>query len=210
MPSRRTMQGGNLPKKTKKARSDKKKARKTARGHQQSVSGSILPPLDVRSEKDLSELKRRIKMGKITIILIYADWCGHCHHIMPHFDAASKTPGRNIQSVKVNETMLDRVNQSVNQGINHNAKPFKVEGYPSILLVDQNGNKVSDVNPVKDTKILSEVMRQMTPPKEVESQEVESQEVESQEVESQEVEREGEDNSINKSTSMGRLLGKNS
>jgi thiol-disulfide isomerase/thioredoxin len=210
MPSQRTMQGGKPPKKTKKARSDKKNARKTARGHQQSVSGSILPPLDVRSDKDLSELKRRIKMGKITIILVYADWCGHCHHIMPHFDAASNTPGRTIQSVKVNDTMLDKVNQSINREINQNAKPYKVEGYPSILLVDQNGNKVSDVNPVKDTKVLSEVMRQMSPPAEGESHEEGEGEAEG--------EREGEPNSLNmsqegetanKSTSIGRLLGRN-
>lgn len=206
MPTRHTVQGG-VPKKTKKARSDKKNGRKTARGHQESVSGSILPPLDVRSEKDLSELKRRIKMGLITIILIYADWCGHCHHIMPHFDAASKTPGRNIQSVKVNETMLDKVNQSVNQGINQNAKPYKVEGYPSIILVDQKGNKVSDVNPVKDTKVLSEVMRQMSPPKEGLSREGEEERAEGEHEEGEHEEIEGEEAS--KSTSMGRLLGKN-
>jgi len=202
MPTRRIMQGG-VPKKTKKARSDNKKARKTARGHQKSISGSILPPLDVRSEKDLSELKRRIKMGLITIILIYADWCGHCHHIMPHFDAASKTPGRNIQSVKVNETMLDKVNQSINQGINQKAKPFKVEGYPSIILVDQNGNKVSDVNPVKDTKVLSEVMRQMSPPKEGVSRNGEAEGAEGVEGELNALRAEGEEAS--KSTSIGRL-----
>lgn len=195
MPTRRSMQGGNPPKKTKKARSDKK-ARKTARGHQQSVSGSILPPLDVRSSSALSELKRRIKAGPITIVLVYADWCGHCHHIMPHFDAASKTTGRNIQVAKVNETMLDQVNQTINEGINHNAKPMKVEGYPSILLVDQNGNKVSDVNPVKDTQVLSEVMRQMTPPKE-------------EGLHSASVEGEPQEGEA-KSTSIGRLLGKNS
>jgi len=196
MPTRRTMQGG-VPKKTKKARSYNKKARKTARGHQESVSGSILPPLDVRSEKDLSELKRRIKTGLITIVLIYADWCGHCHHIMPHFDAASKTPERNIQSVKVNETMLDKVNETINKGINHNAKPVKVEGYPSIILVDQKGNKVSDVNPVKDTKVLSEVMRQMSPPMEGASEEGE-------------VESNSEGEQRNTSTSIGRLPNKNS
>lgn len=201
MPSQRTMQGGKPSKKTKKARSGKNISRKTARGHRQSVSGSILPPLDVRSEKDLSELKRRIKMGKITIILVYADWCGHCHHIMPHFDAASNTPGRTIQSVKVNDTMLDKVNQSINQEINHNAKPYKVEGYPSIILVDQNGNKVSDVNPVKDTKVLSEVMRKMSPPTEGESQEGE--------VENESQEKEGKLQEEETSTSIGRLLGKN-
>ena len=215
MPTRHAMQGG-VPKKTKKARSDKKKARKTARGHQQSVSGSILPPLDVRSEKDLSELKRRIKMGKITIILVYADWCGHCHHIMPHFDAASKTPGRTIQSVKVNDTMLDLVNQSINQEINHNAKPFKVEGYPSIILVDQNGNKVSDVNPVKDTKVLSEVMRKMSPPTEGLRAASAEREGEEGEGEGEGDRGEGEPNYLNrsqegenKSTSIDRLLGRN-
>jgi hypothetical protein len=114
--------------------------------------------------------------------------------------------------------MLDKVNQSVNQGINQNAKPYKVEGYPSIILVDQKGNKVSDVNPVKDTKVLSEVMSQMSPPNNGLSHkgETEGEGVRSEE----EGEGEGNANSVsnsrsegeevNKSTSIGRLLGMNS
>jgi len=135
-----------------------RRVRKTSRGHQQSISGKILPPLDVRSSTSLNEFKKRILSGPITIVMVYADWCGHCHEMRPHFDAAAKSSNRSMQAITVNETMLDKVNESINNSINHNAKPIEVEGYPSILLVDNQGNKVSDINAVKDTNVMTKVM----------------------------------------------------
>lgn len=141
-------------------KSPNRKARKTARGHQKSLSGKILPPLDVRSSSSLAQFKKRILSGPVTIVMVYADWCGHCHEMRPHFDAAAKTPNRSMQAISVNETMLDQVNQTINSSINKNAKSIDVEGYPSILIVDNQGNKVTDINAVHDTNVMKKVMSQ--------------------------------------------------
>ena len=127
------------------------------------MAGKILPPLDVRSASSLKDLEKRIRAGPLTMILVYADWCGHCHHMMPHWDRAAKTSGRSVQVVKVNDTMLGQVNSTVNQSINRRAQPIEVEGYPSILLVDNQGNKVTDMEAVKDSVVLSKAMKESGP-----------------------------------------------
>ena len=133
------------------------KPRRTAR--RQSTMGSILPPFDVRSKGQIGELMKRISKGPLTIMLVYADWCGHCHHFMPHFDKAANQSGRSIQAVKVNDTMMSAVNEAI-KSKNHNAKSINVEGYPSVMLVGQDGNEISQIEPVKSTEAMTKVMNQ--------------------------------------------------
>jgi hypothetical protein len=83
--------------------------------------------------------------------------------MMPHFDAASKSPNRSIQAVKVEETMLPAVNQVLTSNINKQAKPLNVEGYPSIIVVDKQGNKVTDIEPVRNTKSMTNLMNNAGP-----------------------------------------------
>jgi thiol-disulfide isomerase/thioredoxin len=117
----------------------------------------------VRSNKHLKEFEKRIKQGDLTIILVWAPWCPHCHTMMPHFDAASKSPNRSIQAIKVEETMLPAVNQVLTSNINKSAKPLNVEGFPSIIVVDKQGNKVTDIEPVRDTKSMTNLMNNAGP-----------------------------------------------
>ena len=131
------------------------KPRRTAR--RQSTMGSILPPIDVRSKGQIGDLMKRISKGPVTIMLVYADWCGHCHHFMPHFDKAAKNSNRSIQAVKVNETVMSEVNEALKR---NSAKPINVEGYPSVMLVGQKGNELTQIEPVKDTDAMTKVMNQ--------------------------------------------------
>lgn len=135
----------------------------TVRRHKSSIAGKILTPLDVRSNKHLSEFQKRIKKGPLTIIMVWAEWCPHCHTMMPHFDAASKSPNRSIQSIKVEEKMLPYVNSSISKSINKSAKPLNVEGYPSIIVVDKKGNQVANIQPVRDTETMTKVMENAGP-----------------------------------------------
>ena len=136
---------------------------KTARRHRRSTAGKILPPLDVRSNKQLKEFERIIKQGGITFVLVWAPWCDHCHKFMPHFDAAAAAPNRSVQAIKVEESMLPAVNKILTSNINKSAAPLNVEGYPSIIVVDNKGNKVTDIEAVKDTETMKKAMENAGP-----------------------------------------------
>jgi thiol-disulfide isomerase/thioredoxin len=137
--------------------------KKTVRRHRKSTSGKISVPVDVRSDKDLPKFRDALKKNGLTIILVYANWCPHCHTLMPHFDAAAKNPANTVSTVKVEESMLDKVNKYVNEKIYSAAKPLQVNGYPSIILVNKNAEKLTDIEPVRSTKTLEKVMQNAGP-----------------------------------------------
>ena len=127
------------------SRGKKYRARKTVRGHRHSTSGMIYPPLDVRSPQDLGGILKRITKGPITVVLIYADWCGHCHTLKPHFEKASNSPERNSQVISVRDDMFDKFNKTIKTKINSNATEFKLKGYPSVIMVGPDGTNLSEI-----------------------------------------------------------------
>ena len=118
-----------------------------------------MPPIDVTSMKDLKEMWKRIRIGPATVFLVYAPWCGHCHKLMPHFDEAAKSPGRTVQVVKVNDTMLPAANAYLRQN-SMAAKPIEVDGYPTVMLLKKNGAEAIPMNPVNDTARMTRMMNE--------------------------------------------------
>ncbi len=139
--------------------------RRAMRGGGRGGKGKAKPkkPLDVRSPRALKDLEERIREGPVTLVLIYADWCGHCHQLMPHWDKAAASPNRSVQAVKVNEKMVSHMNAMVNQSINQAAAPIDVSAYPTIIMVNNKGEKVTEVEPVKNTEALTTAMSQVGP-----------------------------------------------
>ena len=43
------------------------------------AAGRLMSPVDVRSPSDVMGLEQLLEKGPLTIVLIYADWCGACH-----------------------------------------------------------------------------------------------------------------------------------
>jgi len=138
-----------------------KRMPKTARGHQQS-SATIFPPIDIQSKKDITKALKQIMKGPVTILLVYADWCGHCHDLMPHWDAATKSPSRTVPSIKLNEKETESFNSAL-QSLNQNQSSIHVSGYPTVLVLDSKGNKITDVEGKKDTASLTQLMSQSGP-----------------------------------------------
>lgn len=136
-----------------------KRKHHTKRTKRHTTVGRIFPPIDVRNTNLIKEAIKRITAGPITIIVFYADWCGACKDLKPHFDAAARTPGRSIQAVKVNEAMIGPVNDAI-QSMNSSASPLPVDAYPSVFLLDNKGNNITKINHVNDTKVMSKLMKE--------------------------------------------------
>ena len=77
-----------------------------------------------------SDVSKELDHGK-KLVLIYADWCGHCKKIKPTWDAVSEKVNKDddLKMVKVN----------CGQGTPEQKKimsKYEVDGYPTILIVD--------------------------------------------------------------------------
>lgn len=149
------------PRRSRKARRFKrtdKRTRKTARGHRQSTAGKILPPIDILSEDLLHEFGKRMNNGPIAFVLFYADWCSHCHRLMPHFDAAAKSKQRTSQVIKVPDYMIPALNAYIKKNINSNATPYKPNGFPTMYTASIDANPLTTQTPTPDTKKLEKLM----------------------------------------------------
>jgi len=86
--------------------------------------------LDVRSSKEIEKLTSLLKQSPCTMILIYADWCPHCHDYLPIWDQFANLPGRNANMAKVHYDMQEKIPAIANA---------KINGYPSVIKVRPGG-----------------------------------------------------------------------
>jgi thiol-disulfide isomerase/thioredoxin len=85
---------------------------------------------DVRTDADVGTLETLLKNGNPTYILIYADWCGHCHRYLPTWDKLETTPGRTANMARVHHDMQEKI---------PSIKDAKIQGYPSVIKVQPDG-----------------------------------------------------------------------
>ena len=125
----------------------------------QTTLGRIHPMLDVQSENQFGEMMKRINSGPLTIIFAYANWCGHCSEFAPHFNKAADSSKRSVQVVKINDEMLPSANEHIMKNTSKNSKPLNnISGYPSVLVVDNEGSLVTNIEPIRDTNRLKNFM----------------------------------------------------
>jgi thiol-disulfide isomerase/thioredoxin len=85
--------------------------------------------VDVRSKKDVEELETTIKTGPITLVLIYADWCGHCTRFKENVWNTLESRSHKANLASIHHDQLE----------NTSLRDAKIRGYPSVLVVGKDG-----------------------------------------------------------------------
>jgi thiol-disulfide isomerase/thioredoxin len=91
--------------------------------------GRVHSPVDVRSKTDVAGFETLLEKGPLTIVLVYADWCGACHRFKENkWNNVLSMKNRTMNISSVREDMLGETSLA-------NAK---VPHYPTLLLVGKD------------------------------------------------------------------------
>jgi thiol-disulfide isomerase/thioredoxin len=91
--------------------------------------GKIKLPMDVRDSKDIPAFENMLSGGPMAVVLVYADWCGHCDTYKKNvWSPLKSTKGRSVNLASVHHDQLE----------NTSLKGSKIDGYPSILVVGKD------------------------------------------------------------------------
>jgi hypothetical protein len=94
--------------------------------------------IDVKTLEDVAKLTEMIKDNVATLILVYADWCGHCHTYKDDiWKKLASLKGRKIPMAQVNEKVLA---ESPLAGT-------KIDGYPTNLLMGKDMKAAMNKDP---------------------------------------------------------------
>jgi hypothetical protein len=111
----------------------KKKSRKA-----KVVKGRLSPPVDVRSKDAIPAFEKLLEKGPLTIVLVYADWCGACHRFKENtWNQVTKMNDRTMNISSVREDMLPATSLA----------DSKISHYPSLLLVGKDKRPAEFVSP---------------------------------------------------------------
>ncbi len=93
--------------------------------------------LKVDMESKIPELEKILKNGKVTIVLVFADWCGHCHNFQkdiwnPMCDKEAVHNRVSVRDDMISKTSLKNAN---------------FEYLPSVMVVNEKGELESFPSP---------------------------------------------------------------
>lgn len=92
---------------------------------------SSMPSLNVTSAAQFGELRKILDKHPLVLVLVYADWCGHCQHFKPEWRNLANSRTRNMAMVSVRDDVFPK------SPLNNLVTP---EGFPTVAVVSKANN----------------------------------------------------------------------
>lgn len=92
---------------------------------------SSMPSLNVTSAAQFGELRKILDKHPLVLVLVYADWCGHCQHFKPEWRNLANSRTRNMAMVSVRDDVFPK------SPLNSLVTP---EGFPTVAVVSKPNN----------------------------------------------------------------------
>ena len=84
------------------------------------------------------------KIGRVPgMLLVFANWCGHCKHFIPIFNDISKSLGSSFVCASIESEELKSDGEKLSIAL-------KVQGFPTIKFFDQNGKIIGNYDDNRD------------------------------------------------------------
>ncbi len=93
--------------------------------------------LKVDMASKIPELEKILKNGKVTIVLVFADWCGHCHNFQKDIWNPMCEKEATHNRVSVRDDMIGKTS----------LKNAEFEYLPSVMVVNEKGELESFPSP---------------------------------------------------------------
>ena len=103
-----------------------------------SASIAKVPALDIKSASDVKKALDIMKNHPLTIVLVFANWCPHCHTFMSRWNKLKGIPNRTSPMISVENEFSDQLLSNMSD---ETGKPPRIDGYPTVLANTNRGNR---------------------------------------------------------------------
>jgi thiol-disulfide isomerase/thioredoxin len=106
------------------------------------------PSLHVTKSSQYGALKDLMGKSPVILVLVYADWCGHCQHFKPDWKSLEQLPNRNMAMVSIRDDVFS--SSPLNNMVT-------AEGYPTVAVVKTASNTAVNL-PTREKAKLTKVV----------------------------------------------------
>lgn len=107
------------------------KSDKSGKSSNSNSGNSKAPSLEIHSDGDVQKALGIMNKHPMTLVLVYAVWCPHCHTFMEQWKKYKKLPNRNSPMITVEQTFMNKLLPHIQT---KEGAPMSVDGFPTVLL----------------------------------------------------------------------------
>ncbi len=122
------------PRTTAKGKRGRPRTKNSASG---SSSGSPPPSLDIKSSADVGKALSIMRKHPLTIVLVFASWCPHCHTFMERWNKYKALPNRTSPMIAVEQQQSEEFLKNIK---GKDGRPVSINAFPTVLASTSRGS----------------------------------------------------------------------